>query len=431
MSRRPDPRAIAAGVIERVLDDQAYAAAALSAALDRHPQLDERQRALATELVYTTLRARASLEAELGRYAPRGLPKDAAFRAHLLIAAVQILYLDHRRAPVAVDVAVSQIEGLRGRKMAGFANAILRRVAVGRTSFDRSHALRQNCPEWLRDKLIETVSSEEADALFGVGPNANERPPVSLRLRADRSAPAALEQAEPGRWSPLARRISGQGDPRKLPGYSKGEFVIQEEGAQLIALSVMARPGERILDACAGRGQKTTLLAEQVAPNGSVCATDLHPKKLQALEQELLRLGLSGVTTAAVDWSRGAGGLTERFDAALVDAPCTGTGTLRRRPEIASRLEPEDPPRLGALATAIVRQVALQLRPEGRLIYAVCSVLPEEGERVVQAVGDLLIPAPFEDPATVAALGRGVSQGRLLPARHGTDGYFLASFRRK
>lgn len=428
---RPDARTIAAGVIERVLEDAAFAAAALSAAIERHPQLDDGARALLTELVYTTLRNQNSLLAELGAHAPKGLPKDPCFVSHLLVAAVQVLFLDRRTAPIAVDVAVSQIRALRGPGLAGFANAILRRIVAEQSTFDRKAAQSANCPPWLRDKMVEAVGSDEAQRLLGMSEGSDSVHPVTVRLRSSREAPAWLADAAVGQLSPLARRVSKQGDLRRLPGYAEGDFVIQEEGAQLIALALGVRPGERVLDACAGRGQKTTLLAEQVAPNGAVCATDIHPKKLQALELELKRLGLSGVTTAAVDWSQGSGGITDLFDAALVDAPCSGTGTLRRRPEIAMRLVPEDPARLAALSTSIVRQVASRLRPGGRLVYAVCSVLAEEGERVVDSVSDLLEPVAFEVPAVQRALGEGAAMGRLLPGRHGTDGYFLANFRRR
>lgn len=428
---RPDPRAIAATVIERVLSDSAYAAAALSAAIERHPQLDERARALVTELVYTTLRTQKSLEVALLAHAPRGLPSDLAFLSHLLVAAVQILHLDHRRAPVAVDVAVSQIDALRGPRMAGFANAILRKLVVAQPAFDREDARRQNCPAWLREQLVAAVGAVEADQLLGVANDPAGGHTMALRVRLERAVPAWLETAATGRWSTLARLVKSVGDPRRQPGYAEGDFVIQEEGAQLIALSLDAQPGERILDACAGRGQKATLLAEQVGAQGYVCATDLHPRKLSALEQECLRLGLSGVVTKAVDWSRGSGEVTELFDAALVDAPCTGTGTLRRRPEIGMRVQPEDPARLAALAIAILRNVALHVRSGGRLVYAVCSVLPEEGEGVVEALRDLLEPVPFAVGAVQAALGEGAVMGRLLPGKHGTDGYFLANFRRR
>lgn len=428
---RPDPRSIAANVIERVLSDAAFAAAALSAAIERYPQLDEGARALLTEIVYTTLRTKPSLIAALSAHAPKGLPKDAGFLSHLLVAAAQILYLDRQTAPIVVDVAVSQIDALRGPRMAGFANALLRKLVAEKPAFDRSKAQRENWPSWLRERLVEAVGSDEADRLLGIVDDANALHPVTLRLRSTRPVPEWLAQAEVGRYSPLARRVYRAGDPRKLAGFESGDFVIQEEGAQLIALAVAAQSGERILDACAGRGQKTTLLAEQVGPHGSVCATDLHPKKLEALQGELERLGLSGVTTSAVDWSRGSGGITELFDAALVDAPCTGTGTLRRRPEIAMRLDPSDPARLAELATSILRNVAQCVRPGGRVIYAVCSVLREEAEAVVEAVGDLLELAPFTVPELENALGAGASMGRLLPGRHGTDGYFVASLRRR
>ncbi|HMA97429.1 MAG TPA: RsmB/NOP family class I SAM-dependent RNA methyltransferase [Polyangiaceae bacterium] len=430
-STRPDPRGIAASVIERVLSDAAYAAAALSSAIERYPQLDEGARALLTELVYTTLRTKPSLIAALSAHAPKGLPKDAGFLSHLLVAAAQILYLDRQTAPIVVDVAVSQIDASRGPRMAGFANAVLRKLVAERPVFDRAEAQRQNWPSWLRERLVQAVGNDEAERLLGVIDDANATHPVTLRLRATRPVPEWLAQAETARYSPLARKVTRGGDPRKLPGYDAGDFVIQEEGAQLIALAVAAQSGERILDACAGRGQKTSLLAEQVGPHGSVCATDIHPRKLEALQVELDRLGLSGVTTTAVDWSRGSGGITELFDAALVDAPCTGTGTLRRRPEIAMRLEPGDPARLASLASTILRNVAMCVRPGGRIVYAVCSVLPEEGEGVIEAVADILEPAPFNIPELEKAFGSGASTGRLLPGRHGTDGYFVANLRRR
>lgn len=436
-NQRLDARNIAAEVVERVLGDAAYGAAALHSSLERYANLDERTRAQTTELVYTTLRVQRSLLKRLASYAPKGLPSDSIFLSHLLVAAAQILLLDHRTAAVAVDVAVTQIKRMRGPGMAGFANAILRKLVLNREGFDRAAALRENCPSWLYEAFIKAVGSDETDRLLGIesAPSGDTRPevrhPIALRLRTSGTVPSWLDTSIPGNLSPLCRIVSGVGDPRKQDGYAEGRFVIQEEGAQLIALAVDAKPGERVLDACAGRGQKATLLAEQVAPNGSVCATDLHPRKLEALKEELKRLGLNGVTTASVDWSRGSGEVTELFDKALVDAPCTGTGTLRKRPEIGMRLTPTDPARMGALATAILRNVATRVRPFGRVVYAVCSVLPEEAELVVEAVQDLFLPIPFEVETVVSALGVGRCMGRLLPGRHGTDGYFLAHLQRR
>jgi len=428
-----DPRHLAALVVERVIEQHAFAAAALDATLRRYPQLQEHQRALTTELVYTTLRAHRVLEARLTALAPRGLPRDPALRAHLYVAAAQLLLFDRVSRPVAVDRAVSGIDAIRGPRVAGFANALLRKLAADPTRLDRTAVYGAAFPEWLRERLAAAAGPEEADALLGHGQTSGslEPRPVTLRVSATRAAPAFIAEAPRGRFSPLARIVRGAGDLSRLDGWKEGSFTIQEEGAQLSALGLGARPGEKVLDACAGRGQKTTLLAEQVFPTGVVHATDIRPRKLEALKLEVERLGLSGVETSLVDWSRGGGGLPHGFDRALVDAPCTGTGTLARRPDIALRLDPGDPERLGRLATSILRNVADHVRSGGRVVYVVCSVLKEEAEAVASNVEDVLEPVAFDAPEVVAALGPGVSAGRLLPVAHGTDGYFLASFRRR
>ena len=171
-------------------------------------------------------------------------------------------------------------------------------------------------------------------------------------------------------------------------------------------------------------------MVEQSQPDGAVFASDVHPKKLERLKRELERLGLPPAETAAVDLRLGVGSLPGDFDRVLVDAPCTGVGTLRRRPEIAQRLAPEDPARMGALAADILRGAATRARPGGRVVYAVCSVLPEECEAVVERVLDLLEPAPFDAPEIAARFGDARSF-RITPRDDGADGYFVASFTRR
>jgi 16S rRNA (cytosine967-C5)-methyltransferase len=224
--------------------------------------------------------------------------------------------------------------------------------------------------------------------------------------------------------------VRGEGDPRQKPGFAEGLFSVQEEGAQVVALALGARAGEKVLDACAGRGQKASLLAERVG-SGTLVASDLYPEKLEALAEELARLRLVPVETRAIDWSAGQGGLGADFDRVLVDAPCSGTGTLRRRPEILRRLKPEDPRRLAELAESILRSAASRARPGGTVLFAVCSVLREEGEDVVERVLDLLEPQPFDAPELPRELVAGKTALRLLPGLHGTDGYFMACFRRR
>jgi len=327
----------------------------------------------------------------------------------------------------AVDAAVGQVRAERGEKVAGFANAVLRKLVATKEHLTTEQALRESAPAWLFERLSHTIGESEAAAAFG----AEEAQPKScVRLVTGRSVPSWLEGAEIGRVSPRARKVERRGDPAGWDGYSDGAFVLQEEGAQAIALLLGARPGERVLDACAGRGQKTTLLRELVGPSGHVLATDVHPNKLTALEREFERLKLAAAETAAVDWSLGTARVSADFDRVLVDAPCTGTGTLRHRPEILRRLKPEDPARLGELATKILRSAATRAKPGGRVVFAVCSLLTEEAESVVAAVSDLLQLAPFDAPELAAWLPTEASTLRLLPKAHGTDGYFVASFLR-
>jgi 16S rRNA (cytosine967-C5)-methyltransferase len=416
-------RDISIRVLERVETESAYAAAALDAELDRNPALETRDRALATELVYGVLRTRGALLRRIEKHARRGV-SDSYTREALLVAAYQLLCLDRIPARAAVNEAVSSVERRRGRGMAGFANAVLRKVADSEARVALDEAIRESAAPWLLDRLERAVGRREAEALFGVGVPLTER---HARIVPNVPAPSWLEQAERGRSSPLARLLPG-GDPEKLEGYADGAFVVQEQGAQLVALALGARPGERVLDACAGRGQKTTLLVERVGARGDVWATDVHRKKLVALGRELERLHLPAARTLEVDWTRDAAAVPEGFDRVLVDAPCTGTGTLRRRPEIAHRLEPSDPARLGELAATILRAAAGRARTGGRVVFAVCSVLPEEAEAVASRVSDVLEPAPFDAPEIDALATRSACAFRLLPVEHGTDGYFIASF---
>ncbi len=433
-----DARSIAASVLTRVMRDGAYAAAALSAELNRAGEIDPRERALATELVYGVLRSEAYLLKVLSRYG-KLRKKDYELRSHLLIGAYQLFFLDKIPDHAAVSATVSGVRRLRGGpRLAGFANAVLRKVAAIPAA-DReplAQAVAASAAPWLLERLVRDVGADEARALLGVGTSA---PHACLRLRQGAPLPTWLKGAgagrvEPSPWAPGGYRVRGFGDLRSRPGYSEGQFVVQEEGAQLLAWAVGARPTERVLDACAGRGQKSSLLAERIGPDGSLWATDLYPTKLEQLRAEFDRLGLPSPRIEALDWSDSGAGrpeLPRDFDRALVDVPCTGDGTLRRRPEIGRRLRPEDPHRLADQQAQILRHVAEHVRDGGRVVYATCSVLREECEDVLARVNDCLQPVPFDAPEVEAVFPPGTSAVRLLPGQHGTDGYFVASLVRR
>lgn len=435
-------RQIAAQVLARVWQDGAYAALALDAELRRATGLDEREARLATELVYGVLRTAVVLERRLEPLAKRTTWKrQPLVRAHLLIAAYTMAFLDRIPPYAAVDEAVTAIGRASDKRVAGFANAVLRKLARG-SAEQRELSLEQAAlaavPGWLRAALDETLGADEAERFLTTGPV----PPalgLCLRARQDRDewmarlrAAAPQAELEVGAVSPRCVRLRGGGDPRRLPG-ADADWIVQEEGAQLVALALGAEPAERVLDACAGRGGKAWLLAEQVGPSGAVHAADRAPAKLDRLRGHP-SWGRSVAATFAVDWTRGSGDVPEGYDRALVDAPCSGVGTLRRRPELAGRLAASDVVRLAAIQVEITRQVATRVRDGGRMVYAVCSVLRQETDEVVRALCEpaaddavRLEPSAFE-AAELQALAGDASSLRLLPQLHGTDGYFMASF---
>lgn len=437
--RAPTARSVAVDVLVRVSRDRAFAAAALDAEIERNVQLDVRDRALATELVYGTLRLAKFLEARIVKYAPRGLGSlDAHVRAHLLVAAYQILVLSRVPDFAAVDEAVESIGYLRGDRLGGFANAVLRKVAKEPkpSAEEIARASLAGAEPALARAIVDSIGEAGALALL----SAEETPPLGLRtideaardeliVRLREARPEASFEA--GKVSPLAVLVRGAGRVVDLPGYDEGAWTSQEEGSQVIALALGAKPGETVLDACAGRGNKTSLLARAVGPDGAVDAADLHPAKLDRLREELARLGLAPRDTIAVDWSKGAGSARGPYDRVLVDAPCSGTGTIRRRPELLSKRRAADVAELAALQRALLTRTAALVRPGGRLIYAVCSVLREEAEGVISAAAELgLVPAAF-DSAVADRIAKGAASFRLLPHEHGTDGYFVASFVRE
>ena len=384
-------RCLAAIVIERVTDDGAFASRALDAELKR-AGLEPRDNALATEIVYGTLRVLPVLDERIVQVLTRADARTDGFvKATLRTATYQLLHLGRLPTHAIVDECVSQVRERRGPKLAGFVNAVLRKLAGARPP-DPQPPRALALPAWVHESLLQALGPERLARLL-----EQHASTPALCLRADRQARAELQaqltaaqpQAEirPTSLSPLGLNLRRSGSPRALPGYRDGAFSVQEEGAQLIALAIAAQPGERIADICAGHGGKTTLLARQVGSAGRLIAVDQDERKLDAIPDELRRIGLADVPleTHPIDMSVGTGGLPADFDRVLVDAPCTGLGTVLRRPELLLRLRPEDPARMGQLQLSILRSAAQLVKPGGLLAYAVCSPTREEGPDVAKA----------------------------------------------
>jgi 16S rRNA (cytosine967-C5)-methyltransferase len=328
-------RDLAARVLVRVWDDGAFAAPALDAELGRASDLDARDAGLCTELVYGVLRTEAVLEQRVLAAARRGeLNLSSPARAHLFIGVYSLLFLDRVPAFAAVSEAVAGVAA-HDERAGGFANAVLRRLAAPEPAVPGARAERRltlqeasaaSAPGWLRGALRRSIGRRDAEAYLAAGPVP---PPIGLCLRAgeDRDAwlarlreAAPSAEVEPGAASPRAILVRGAGDVRRLPGAFTA-WIVQEEGSQLLALAAGARPGERVLDACAGHGNKSWILSDDVGEAGTVDATDLSTMKLAC--------ATSGRSTGPRTATRCRATTTARWSTRRAPAPARCAGDRR------------------------------------------------------------------------------------------------------
>ncbi len=441
MSASPG-RKIAFEVLLRVEAGGAYASRALDAALSRAGALDRREASLATELVYGTLRRALALDEALGRLSSRPLADvDPAARIALRLGAYQLLHLS-TPAHAAVGESVALAKRADHGRAAGYVNAVLRALARDPRapepppldSEPAGHiAAAEALPRWIAEEWVAWLGAAEALALARA---MNEPAPIALRAR-DRSSllerlrTAGIEARATIR-SPDGVVVTAGSVARVASAAGDVPFQVQDEGAQLVSLFAAAElrgKSARVLDACAAPGGKAFHLAEMLAPDSEVVAIELHPRKADELAREAKRRGLP-VRVVCADAARPVPGLEPAsFDAVLVDAPCTGLGTLRRHPELKARRVPADVLRMAALQRAILESAAHYARPGAPITYSVCSLSRAEGPEVVAhllAQGWRRVSAPPEFPQDVLT-----DDGDLLtlPSRHGTDGFFAARVR--
>lgn len=441
MHRPPqgEPRRLAWRVLNAV-EGGAFADAALGTTL-RGAHLEPRDRALATQLVYGTLAWQGLLDhvlTQLGR-APRRL--DVEVRTLLRLALFQLIRLDRVPAFAAVDTAVELAKTLKGGAPSGLVNALLRRfLREGRPlalppESDRARhlALATSHPQWLVERWLAELGTDDAAALLA---SDNQPAPTTLRALPGRvpraTVIAALADADvaarPTRWAADGIVLESPVDPTGLPGWRDGWFTVQGEASQLVAAMLGVAPGARVLDVCAAPGGKALAAAGVAGPAGLVLATDPYRPGLVRLGEEAARLGLRvlRVRAAATQLPLTA---TTGFDAVLVDAPCSGLGTLRQHPEIRWRRQAGDVATLAVLQRRLLAAAAAHVRPGGVLLYATCTITRDENDAVVDAF--LAAHADFatDDPRPVlpAAAGELVdARGalRTFPHRHGLDGFF-------
>jgi 16S rRNA (cytosine967-C5)-methyltransferase len=404
-------RRAAFDTVLRVFEDDAYADRAFPAAARG---LDERDRALAQRLAYGTIQRVRTLDYGIEALGRRPVAKlDPPVRAALRLGAYQLAY-----AEVAVHAAVNEsVELVRAaglERAVSFANAVMRRLALGlRQLVDAlpestagEAALRHSYPDWVAELWWRELGSEEALVLMQA-----QNEPLETVVRRNERKPGEVA-GEPDPEIPGALRVE------RVDGQALRDGLIwpQSRGSQLAGLCVGARDGERVLDLCAAPGGKATQLA------GEVTAVELHPGRARELEQSCARLGATNVHVLNADALELPPELRD-FDRVLVDAPCSGLGVLASRPDLRWRARP-----LPELQSDLLRVAAERVRPGGTVLYAVCTISAAENEDVVAASGLEVEPLGEEWPQFRHP--RRPEFVLTLPHRHRTSGFFIARLRR-
>lgn len=304
---------------------------------------------------------------------------------------------------------------------------------------------RHNLPEW----LVEPLKEQLGDEFWALAESLNQGAGLDLRVNALNAKRADVQKelavagfkAVPTPYSPWGLRISGKPTLNKLDAFTRGAFEVQDEGSQLLAMLLDAKRGEMVVDFCAGAGGKTLAIGASMRSTGRLYAFDTSGHRLDQLKPRLARSGLSNVHPAAIAHERDdrVKRLTGKIDRVLVDAPCTGLGTLRRNPDLKWRQSLDTVNEMAALQATILQSAARLLKPGGRLVYATCSMMRQENEDVAQAfseankefaaldAGEVLGGLKVDRAASLCTGGTSGQQYlRLWPHRHQTDGFFAA-----
>jgi 16S rRNA (cytosine967-C5)-methyltransferase len=447
--RSGNVRKQAVDILVRVELDKAYADILLDQVLQAG-NISDKDRSLLTEIVYGTLRWRGRIDFHLKQLTRRSFDETDPFIKNLLrITLYQIRFLDRVPDYAALNEAVNLAKMHAGSRVSGFVNGTIRNLI--RTNRTPPPPEADSCgvaaladywshPEWLINEWITYLGSRDIASVLAAN---NCQSPLVLRvnlLRADRDALLRTfkvqgVEALPTSWSPQGIVVHSQVPIERLSGYQEGFFQVQGEASQLITYLLDPHPGEKILDACAAPGGKTSHIAERMNDIGEVTATDRSRMGVVKIEQNAMRLGLKSIRTIHADMTRQVAAAQDTtYDRILVDAPCSGLGTLRSHPEIKWNRGIADILRLSELQRKILRQAASYLKPEGVLVYSTCTLTPHENETVVNDFlachGEFVLEDAARYLPNQAKQLVKQEYFMAMPHKNDTDGFFAARLRR-
>lgn len=450
-ARKATSRDVALEVLLRVEQDQSYSNLLLNQQLKKH-ELDRSDAALATEIVYGTIQRLHTIDYFLGHFVNKGLGKlEPWVRCLLRLSFYQLYYLQRIPDHAIVSEAV-QIAKKRGHQgISGMVNGVLRNTVrskeqlvlppglddVKRISLEHSH------PEWLVKRWIKQLGNELTERICAAN---NEPPRVSLRVnRVKLSREQLLSslqeegiKASASELAPAGILVSGAGNMALQPRFLEGAYSIQDESSMLVAEVVDPQPGMKVLDCCAAPGGKTSHMAEKMNDSGEIWACDLHEHKQKLIQEQAKRLRLSSIHTKIADATKLSEQFApETFDRILLDAPCSGFGVIRRKPDLKWSKSEREIAEISRLQSEILQAAAPLLKPGGFLVYSTCTIEYEENEGMIrrflrERLDFQLEPFPSEIFAQ-SPIGLEAERGfvQIYPHQYGSDGFFIARLRKR
>ena len=414
--------------------------------------LSGRDRALFTAMVYGVLRWRRRLDHVITHFSNTPIQKIEPGVLNILrLGLFQIIYLDRIPNSAAVNTSVEITKQIGASRAAGFVNALLRKSAANYSSvhfpaFEPDPvaflSAGQSLPGWLAQRWLKRFDKETIMILCDT---INSIPPITIRtntLKTTReqlilSLQNQVERIESTTVAPDGiKLINPKRRIPELPAFKNGWFQVQDEAAQLVALLLNPQPGESVLDACAGLGGKTAHIAQLMQNKGSVTAIDRDEKKLQQLDSEMQRLNIPIVHTHCRDLDSALDkNQFDVFDRILLDAPCSGLGVLRRNPDIKWNSTEKSLKRHANIQNRFLETLAPIVKPDGVLVYSVCSIEPEENEAVIHSFLKnnpefVIDKSPGQVPETILSLIEPKTGFKTLPILNDLDGFFLARLKR-
>lgn len=408
-------------------------------------KLDGRDAALATRLCFGVLQNEMLLDFYLTHFSNVPLKRmESKVLLALRIGAYQILFMDRIPQSAAVNQSVALVRAhAKKDRAAGLVNAILRSLirsldnlppVTGETTADRL-SVQYSHPKWLTEQMIAILGESEAEALLAAN---NEAPPMTAMVNTQKTTIEALidmlqtqqVEATAHPWVENCIILSGTGNIEHLSAFSDGLFYIQDVASRLAIMAAGVAPSLRVLDTCAAPGGKTFTAALEMKNSGELCACDIHPHKIKLIQNGAERLGLTMIEAELADASKFSPKWQQSFDVVLVDAPCSGLGVIRKKPDIRYK-DADLLLGLPAVQRAILDNASDYVKPGGVLLYSTCTVLPRENEEIIDDFllkHDRFAREMFSLPGSIGDVPEG--QITLWPHRNGTDGFFIAKLRK-